>query len=56
MKKKIVVLALALTTGLGAQLSAAPRPDYCFTICPCPEDPTFCVTCCSWQVCPQPAC
>ena len=57
MKKKIVVLALALTATLGAQLSAA-KPPACFTFCPCPEDPTFCVLCCpgpDW-VCYQPLC
>lgn len=58
MKKKIVFLALALSTALGAQLSAAPEydPNECFTICPCPNDPTFCMTCCRWSVCPQPLC
>lgn len=57
MKKKIVFLALALTTVLGAQLSAAPPPeDQCFTFCPCPNNPTFCMTCCRYSVCPQPLC
>ncbi|HSG40650.1 MAG TPA: hypothetical protein VLE27_13500 [Thermoanaerobaculia bacterium] len=57
MKKKIVFLAFALTTALGAQLSAGPpSEDECFLICPCPEDPSFCMVCCRWSVCPQPAC
>lgn len=57
MKKKILFLTLALTTVLAAQLSAGPPdPNDCFTFCPCPNDPTFCMTCCRWSVCPQPLC
>ena len=58
MKKKILFLAIALTTALGAQLSAQ-RPPFdpgeCSTFC-CPDDPTRCVTCCTGTVCPAPPC
>jgi hypothetical protein len=58
MKKKIVLLAIALTAAVGAQLSAAIPPfdtEECTTFC-CPDDPRSCFVCCPWQVCPAPAC
>ncbi len=57
MKKKILFLAIALTAALSAHLSAAAGlPDRCFTICPCPEEPTLCTVCCFGQPCALPAC
>ena len=55
MKKKLVFLLVALAAAAGAHLTAAPaEAARCNTYC-CPGT-TYCITCCTGQVCPDLAC